>query len=178
MKTLFIQIFIATFLFTNHTFQQGKQKDDLSTLRIVNIRDTLIIAFQGTDCGEWGGHRETIYLQRNKERKITARYLKDTVPCDIVEKHGIGVLDDAKREVIVDTSKVLNTEEERQISNFIKRVSELYIEGGNWYWNFGDYYTIKNTNGTFLLHYWNSGNNRETGYHNMIKKIFQITHKK
>lgn len=75
-------------------------EESVSPLEIVNKRDALIISFEGTECGEWGGHQETIFLQRQDNNKITARILVDEVPCDdIVEKDGVGILNPEKRKM-------------------------------------------------------------------------------
>ena len=67
-------------------------------LDILNNKDTLKILIEFSDCGGWGGHKEFIYLQRNKDSKIFARFIMDTVSCDrIVERKGFSVVDDKTR---------------------------------------------------------------------------------
>ena len=159
--------------YVNIDFSEELLEEDLTPLESVNRRDTLIISFQGTDCGEWGGHRETLYIQRNEKNEIIARFLKDTVSCDIVHKDGLGILDDNKRVVIVDMMKTLNGEEEKLITNFIQRITELYLKGPLFITNSGNYYSIKNTNNTMKIFFWNSGNALKTGYYQMINNIFE-----
>jgi len=190
MRTAFIQTFITgLFFLASCSFEKENSKEsendilDISELQMtenefsplerINKRDTFKISFQGTDCGEWGGRRESIFLIRNEKYKITARFLQDSVPCEVIEKDGAGILDDSKRVIIVDTTKVLEIEDERLISNFIQRITELYLKE-TCLANAGNYYSIENTNKTFKLFYWNSGNAMHTGYYEMKSNIFGI----
>ena len=144
----------------------------VSPLEIVNKRDTLIISFEGTECGEWGGHQETIYLLRRDDNKITARILIDKVPCDdIVERNGVGILNPRKRTIIVDYTKVLEKKDEKLFSDFLQRLMELYLKPlvvGN----YGSYYIVKNTDNSLNLRYWNSGNVMNTNYQTLKNEVF------
>jgi hypothetical protein len=144
----------------------------VSPLENINKRDTLIIKFEGTECGEWGGRQETIYLLRQDDNKITARILVDEVPCDdIVERNGVGILNPEKRKIIVDYTKVLDEKDEKLFSDFLQRLMELnlkpHVAG-----NFGSYYVVMNTDNSFYLSYWNSGNVMNTNYQRLINEVF------
>ncbi len=80
-----------------------EKKRILNPLDKIGIRDTLFIAMESTECGEWGGHKETILIFRKNEQKLNARILIDTVPCnDIIEKNGVGILNPEKRKIVID----------------------------------------------------------------------------
>ena len=145
-----------------------------SPLNIVNENDTLKIVVQRSDCGEWGGNKEYIYLQRNdrNSNKICARFILDSISCDqIIEKNGYGVLDDRLRQKIVDTSKILNINEEILISKMLQRILELYLKN-EVHANAGSYFQISNSDGTMNISYWNSGDCRDTYYYTTRKQIF------
>ena len=146
---------------------------DLSRpLDIVDKTDTLKIQIEATDCGEWGGHRENIFIQRNLKNKLFARFIMDTVPCDkIVEKGGAGVLDDKTRVIVLDTTKLLNFGEEKLISIFLQRLLELYLKN-EVHSNSGTVYQVINTNSSLNFTYWNSGDCRDTYYAKVRKHIF------
>ena len=139
---------------------------------IVDRNDTLKIIVQCSDCGEWGGNKEYMYFQRNDNNQICARFILDTVPCDkIVEKDGFGVLDDRLRKIIVDTTKILNFEEEKLISQMLQRILELYLKN-ELHSNSGSYFQIENTDGTLRINYWNSGDCLDTYYFKTRRQIF------
>jgi hypothetical protein len=143
-----------------------------SPLDIVGLKDTLKILIEFSDCGEWGGHKELIYLQRNKEQKVFARFIKDTVSCGkIVERNGVGVLDDKNRLILIDTVKVLSIGDEKLISKFLQRLLELYLKN-EIYSNAGAMYHVINTDKTLDFQYWNSGDCRDTYYGDIRKQVF------
>jgi len=167
---------------TNNTGNKGSSDDKVrisniceeysSPLNIVNEKDTLKIIVQRSDCGEWGGFKEYIFLYRNVGDKIEARFILDTVPCiKIVEENGIGVLDDKLRVVIVDTIKTIDLSEERLISTMLQRLLELHLKN-EIHANGGSYFEVINTNGTINFSYWNSGDCRDTYYFKTRRKIF------
>jgi hypothetical protein len=133
--------------------------------------------YKRQDYGEWGGHRETFFLQRNAENKIVARFLKDTVPFDIIESNGAGMLDDSKRIIVLDTLKMLNINDEKLIKDFIQRITELNLKGPLFTANAGNSYLIRNTNETLKIHFWNSGNTLKTDYYEMKTSIFGVMEK-
>ena len=147
--------------------------DEYSTpLNIINQKDMLKIVVQRSDCGEWGGNKEYIYLQRNDSDKICARFILDTISCDkIIEKNGYGVLDDSLRKIVVDTSKVLSINEEVLISKMLQRILELYLKN-EVHSNAGSYFEISNSDGTMNICYWNSGDCQDTYYYKTRRQIF------
>jgi hypothetical protein len=147
-------------------------EESSNPLDIVGSGDTLEITIEFSDCGEWGGHKEMIYLQSNKQQDIIARFIMDTVSCDkIVEKHGVGVLDDNNRHLIIDTVKVLNNSDEKLFSLFFQRLLELYLKN-EMHANAGARYYVRNTNNSFNIDYWNSGDCRDTYYGNIRNQVF------
>ncbi len=145
-----------------------------SPLNIVNRVDTLKITISIADCGEFGGHKEYIYIQRNKKDSIYARFIMDSISCDyVLENYSTPGFYDKGRIIKLDTVKILNLQDEIQISKFIQRLTELYLQDG-FYSNHGNYYEVINTGreyAPFQLHYWNSGNLKDTYYHR-VRKLF------
>jgi hypothetical protein len=147
-------------------------EDRSNPLDIVRLDDTLKITIEFSDCGEWGGHKEMIYIQSNKQYDITARFIMDSVSCDkIVEKDGVGVLDDKNRHILIDTVKVLNNSDEKLFSLFFQRLVELYLKN-EMHSNAGARYVVKNTNNSFYIDYWNSGDCRDTYYGDIRNQVF------
>ena len=139
-------------------------------LDIIGRKDTLKILMEFSDYGEWGEHKELIYLQRNKGHKVFARLIVDTVSCDkIVEKNGIGVVDDNNRHIIIDTTKILTVDDEKVFSIFLQRLLELYLKN-EMHANAGAVYHVINTDKSLDFKYWNSGDCRDT-YYGKIREI-------
>jgi len=148
-------------------------KENESPLNIVNRTDTIKITVKIADCGEFGGHKEHLYIQRNNENNIYARFIVDSISCDTLLKHyGTPGFYEKNRIIIFDTIKILDLKEELQISQFVQRITELYLQDGI-YSNHGDFYKIVNTQdyNPFQIYYWNSGNHKETYYYK-VRKLF------
>lgn len=141
-------------------------------LGFLGRNDTLIITVESTECGEWGGNRDCMYLVFKDIDKISARLTIDTVPCDrIINKNGVGVLDNASRIIVFDSAKTINKSERKLISNMLQKTFMLYLNGGDLY-NFGDIYQIEYTDGSMSFEYWNSGSQNITGYWDLRTTIF------
>ena len=149
-----------------------EKKRILNPLDKIGIRDTLFIAMESTECGEWGGHKETILIFRKNEQKLNARILIDTVPCnDIIEKNGVGILNPEKRKIVIDKTILLKERDEKLFNNFIMNLKSLNLEESV-IANFGEYFVVKNTNGALKFDFWNSMNSKNTNYNKLKKEIF------
>ena len=183
-KTINISIFFVFLLAINincKTDDKTNKETDIvyffepddSPLNIVNRADTLKITISIADCGEFGGHKEYIYIQRDIKDSIYARFIIDSISCDdILANYNSPDEYDKNKIIKLDTTKILNLQDEIQISQFIQRLTELYLQNGV-YSNHGDYYVVENTEefNPFQLHYWNSGNYKHTNYYK-VRKLF------
>jgi hypothetical protein len=193
MKRTFYTIILAILILANCSFKKEKTTDDsnvltdiidlelerekLSPLESVNKRDTLIIEFEGSEFGEWGGLKETFFFQRNADNIIVARFLRDSVSFDTKGNNGAGIFDLSKRKIAQDTLILLNIDKEEHIKNFIQRITELNLNGPVMSSNAGDSFLIRNTNKSLNIYFWNSGNVMKTGYHEMKSSIFSKINK-
>lgn len=166
--------------------------------KVVNKKDTLKILVEFTDLGEWGGHQEQIYLQRNSENNIIARFIKDSVSSENIKtffefsKNSNDTIfysdiDDSSRVIVLDTVKVLNENEENLINLFLHRVFELYLNQESLYSkdkeeiiyiDAGEYIRISNSNSSLDLNYWNEEESSNTWYGKVRKQIFGEEFKK
>ena len=162
-------------------------KELKNVLGVVENRDTLTITIWFSDCGEWGGHQEKIFLFSGKEN-VNARYVVDSVDCveDIVSNGIYGGIDNSITKVIIDTVKTLDTREEKMMNFFICRVFELYLDNFASirdeseppteliciYMDSGTTINIKNSNGTLSLSYWNRDLSTNTYYGVIRREIF------
>jgi hypothetical protein len=147
--------------------------EDRSTpLNIVNNSDTLKISILTSDCGEWGGHKEYVYLYRNKDYKILARFIQDSVSCkNMTETNGFGHVDYSKSVKIFDTCLILSKDGEKLLNEFLRRLFELYLRR-EVHGNSGYSFQVMNTDSTLNFTYWNSGDCRNTYYGNIRNQIF------
>jgi len=100
----------------------------------IKFGDTLKILVEFSDCGEWGGHNETVFLYRSNNNKIVGRLKKDTVSCsniasiyDPIDKRYYSSVDDRLRKVAKDTTKILTENDEKIMNLFLHRILELYL---------------------------------------------------
>lgn len=153
-------------------------------VNVINLRDTLQISVEFSECGEWGGHMESIYLQRNSKNEIVARFIKDSVSCDNIESHiengGIG-----GRIIVLDTIKTLTTKDEKLFNLFLHRVFELYLNHSLFYSqdsiltlimyvDAGKSIRIKNSDASLNLYYWNMDDLSNTWYGYIRREVFGL----
>jgi hypothetical protein len=145
----------------------------LSRFSLLSLYDTFRIQVEMTDCGEWGGHREYIYIHKRGDHKLYATFQKDKVPCGkIVNKNGLGVLDDQLRVIIRDTTVIFKKQDENSAELFIKDLLKQYLNSKVGLGNYGDHYIIYNTDSSFLLDYFNSGNSNKTLFKDLKYQLF------
>jgi hypothetical protein len=151
------------------------------TLGFIGKNDTLKIIVVFDDCGEWGGHKEYISLQRKENNKILAHYVVDSISCkNIISTNEFSELDENKRIVITDVRKELNKTDEKHIYEFIIRVFELYLRNGYQYLeenspiylDVGTHIQIINSNSSFNLRFENTDNAQNTYYGRVRRNVF------
>ena len=164
-------------------------------VRIINSLDTLQISVEFSDCGEWGGHMESIYLRRNSKNEIVARIIKDSVSCDNMtlidyvenpeDSLSYSIIDPKSRIIVLDTIKTLTSEDEKLFNLFLHRVFELYLNHSLYYSqdsiltltsfvNAGRSIKIKNSDASLNLYYWNEDENSNTWYGYIRKEVFGL----
>jgi len=143
-----------------------------SPLSLVGGKDTLKIIVQSSECGEWGGHQDYLLISTDSKRQITARLTVDTVSCDkIINKNGVGVLDDFQRVIVFDSTKILNDSDEEMLSKMLQRLLELKLRS-ELHSNHGDNFKVEYTDGSLFFNYWNSGNYYDTYYWKTRMQLF------
>jgi hypothetical protein len=169
MTNLFKRILILGLPLLITSCQQYK----LNLFTSISQLDTLQIQVEMSECGEWGGHKEKIYIHRRKDNNLYATYQRDTVPCGkIVSKNGVGVLDDKLRIITVDTTVQFKSEYEKNVKSFIKRIFKLSLKDQLPLSNFGDNYQIQKTDSTFIIEYLNFSNKKNTHYQTLKQSLF------
>lgn len=144
-----------------------------SRFSLLSLYDTFRIQVEMTDCGEWGGHREYITIHKKADHQLYATFRKDKVPCGkIVNKNGFGVLDDQLRIIIKDTVVLFKKRDENLAELFIKDLLKLYLNGKVGLGNYGDHYIIYNTDSSFSLDYFNTGNSSKTLFKDLKYQLF------
>lgn len=177
--TLIIIVIYVFYLMSNCTSKDFKPPlpcaNNSTPLNFINIDDTLKIIIEASECGEWGGHREYIFLKR-KNNKITANFIVDSVSCDDIvtiyeQDYSFSEIDENSRKIIIDTTKLLTKKEEKIMNKFILQIMSLYMEQ-EVFSNAGTVYQIINTDSSLNIAYWNSGDCRNTNYREVRKKVF------
>ncbi len=156
------------------------ENDDL--LGIVNKVDTLKIFVEFSEYGEWGGHRESIFLRRNENNKILAQLMIDSISCDkLTAIHSSADETDKYRIVVSEKEKILNYSEEKLISSFIERLLGLYLKNNYLsraedslfiYKGSGTVFKVTNTNSRFNLIFRNIDNYTNPKYSVIRDQIF------
>jgi hypothetical protein len=169
MKPSFKTIFVLGLPLFLTNCQQYK----LNLFSSISQLDTLQIQVEMSECGEWGGHKEKIYIYRRLDNNLYATYQRDTVPCGkIVSKNGVGVLDDELRIITMDTTVRFTRTNEKQVKSFIKRIFKLTLMDQLPISNFGDNYQILKTDSTFIIEYLNWANKKNTHFQTLKHHLF------
>lgn len=157
----------------------------------INGNDTLNIFVGFSDCGEWGGHNESVFLYRSNNGKIAGRLKQDSVSCsnlasfyDPIDKIHYASVDDRLRKIVKDTTKILSEIDEKIMNLFLHRVFELYLneeplsEDQNHtlviYAGAGRTIRITNSDKTFNLNYTNIDQMANTWYGIVRRFVFGI----
>lgn len=135
-----------------------------------------------SECGEWGGYRELIFLKRNEENKVFAQLFMDSISCDsLLAIHNTTDEVDKSRFIIVEKEKILTDKDEQIISEFIIGLLEIYLTNNYLnrdedslidYEGSGTLLKVTNTNSTFNLTFWNIDNYAKTNYSKVRDLIF------
>ncbi len=154
---------------------------------ILHHNDTLIISVEFSECGEWGGHIEKLFLTRNMNNIIIGQLNIDSISCENIKEFGnYSDIDDNTRVIVKTKETELNLEEEKLINLFIHRIVELTlnqefiidtVNGEEIIPIFKDSETnimIKNTESTIKINYRNIGNNVNTFYRKVRNEIFEV----
>ena len=149
---------------------------------VLKRQDTLKIIVEFSDCGEWGGHKEYIYLNKDLNDNTIARLIIDSVSCsNIKDYENFSDIDEETRVIVLDTIKQLTKQDEKLLNLFIHRVLELYLNKENLY-EFEDsvIYSyagagslIQINNSTLNLEFHNFGEGSNTWYTKIKKMVFE-----
>lgn len=153
-----------------------------------NLRDTLKIAVHFNDCGEFGGHYESIYIYNIEDKGLVARLIQDSVSCadlPLIETPQDPNFD-LHRHVILDTLKLIKPIDEKLINLFIHRIIELQINNKEYYdpldkhpsfhvfSRSGVFINIWNTNSSLDISYFNYDCHANTWFGKITNMIFGL----
>lgn len=179
---LVIRLLFATFIVCSliiscnnsnpNQFKEPFEIDSIFTpLGGIYGKDTLSVEARFSECGEWGGHLEYLSIQWDKNNKLYARLVIDSVNCDRL--YFSKNLNDFKHTVF-DSTKYLTPDDEYLISTMLQKVLKAHLIGyGIAGANYGNSYHIRTSDGSFELDFWNSGNTyNEINFVDTMNKIF------
>jgi len=156
-------------------FNEAVEIDSVvSPLASISWQDTLTVVVTFSECGEWGGHREHLSIQQDSASKLYARLVIDSVNCDsLVRYYPNETLKRYSRQQIYDSIKYLTLKDELLISGMLQKILEAHLEEGAFGANFGDLYTIKTSDGSLNLIFWNNANDHTMDYRETRNIIFE-----
>ena len=99
------------------------------------------------ECGEWGGHNETITLfSKNDNLKLYAKYIETKVDCESLGKYG-----ELTQNTVKNTTREISSPEEVAIKNYLKKLldykSQSFVTG-----NSGMSYSVINQDSTLTIY--------------------------
>lgn len=122
MKTRFITIFLLILI--NFVFSQEKQNKFSEKLKFFDPltlsrdEDSLRLRINAvfSECGEWGGHKESLIIYSNEKREIYADYKKFSFSCDSLDYY---YKNKAIIKPVFNKKIKLNTKKEDEITKYI-----------------------------------------------------------
>ncbi len=197
MKILiFILLFVGLVSCNNRTSEINKdnlngmvfpefQESNSGLVNFLQNKDTLFITVQFSDCGEWGGHKESIKLYKNIDGILKGQLKIDSVSCENIRSYGdYSAIDDKSRKVVKVVNKKLNPENEKLINLFIHRILELKLnfelsvgreeEIIPIFKDSGTHIEIRNSKSTFYLDYYNIDRMANTWFGKVRKELFEL----
>ncbi len=152
MKIIF---FILTFCFLTSCEKKKQEilKDEdvannfnLDNFRDLNYEDTLFIKTRFSECGEWGGHDESMKLFYIKERKIALKFERNEVKnCSERDNKGNIIKNNSLEKEIV-----LSKKAKEAIMVYINKLMKSKFLDPNWS-NSGNSFSVESSNGLFKL---------------------------
>ena len=94
--------------------------------------EVLILNASLDECGEWGGHHETIKIYRKENQELWLDYTEDQVDCEKIST-------DDFRTVIKEGSQALSVKDEEKVINYLQQLVKAnfafhtFIHGGSSY---------------------------------------------
>lgn len=105
------------FLFISGLCAYGQDSPHYSSyIKNIKNRDTLTLIGYFSDCEEWGGHTEYIYLYKN-DSALWFTYKNDSIKCARIAT--------PEHKELVEVSKLLNFKQTEIISNYIESLFEF-----------------------------------------------------
>ena len=177
--------------------ERNNPDDILNNFGVISACDTLSIIAEFNECGEWGGHIEKLILTSTRDNNVQARLVIDSISCkEVITKHDCEMtylsseLDDEKRIIIIDSTKIINKEEERLLSKLIHRVVDLSLLNPFdpmsfspdsipvTYSGIAKSIDIKNSKSTIKIHFYNFYCYHNTHFIKTRNKIFKNSNNK
>jgi hypothetical protein len=179
MKTSFsISTLLIAFLFTfSNCSQKAKQVEyekkitffDPIELGQFNGTSNLSIEARFSECGEWGGHTETIKVSAYKQKTLYATYKIYPFNCDSLDYYygnkNLNPISD--RRVILDEQKKL------AIINYIQRLTQSRIAQRFPSSNANNVFSVVNSDSTLLIRVHGSKEDEIRSFKKIVSELFE-----
>lgn len=166
-KILVVMILISLFscdrkdLNKDNLIENNIESDKVSLNTLIEW-DTLFIASQFDECGEWGGHKEVLEIFK-KDEKVYLNYKRNTIDCN-------------KNDAIYNTKLSLvkkitiNNEQQEGIKNYIFKLLQGKIDEGP-YGHSGKKFKVSNSDSTLLINVYDNNDINLINYKNLLEQL-------
>jgi len=145
-------LLILLLLFCSNTFGQNATNSDYyfsdqGALSGLSKYDKLIIVGEFSECGEWGGHKETITIFRDSLYNISASLIVDSVSCT----DSMGNID-VRRFVYLNKTVKVSKIQQQEVVDCISEMTQLLLINKDFISNAFHIYSVK-LNDQLMLKY-------------------------
>jgi hypothetical protein len=108
----------------------------------IRLHNELLLTAEFDECGEWGGHKESIRFKRDG-LLVYATLKRDSIVCQ-------GEVEDHIRITLDESSIVLSYEMEVSLKHYLNNLNTLYMERGG-YWFYPPTYTATFSDSSYYV---------------------------
>lgn len=125
--------------------------------------DTLFISARFDECGEWGGHKETLEIYSKSSEDLYLSYRKNTVDCNKIDE-----IYEAKLHFIKEIK--LDNQNKKAINEYIFQLLQSKINEGV-YAHSGKEFELMNSDSTLFISVYDNNYQNPIFYNSLLNKL-------
>jgi len=164
-----IQIFLLSLsLCCGHGSDKEQLKDSSKNTWGMFNHGTLLVETRFSECGEWGGHKETLSIDELKDMKLRVKYDVYPYNCDSINYYN------ANDNLNPSTHKQIDLDEDqiKPILDYIQRLTQSKISE-RFPGHAGNIFEITNSDSTFVLSVYSNEKADMNSYIRLLRELFK-----
>ena len=145
--------------------KENKQIDPNQTFFELSLNEKLKFESSFSECGEWGGHNESIIIYSKGESVFYIDYMKTQVDCNKRDENGHPI----QTPKIEKTIKI-NEENKKSLFDYIKRMAISKTEE-SFSGNYGNTFIVSKSDGSLFIKVYDNNKYNVTSYNTLLGEL-------